>query len=113
MNNKLNIYALAGINNLKPRNVLTIVSTITGFSIEDIQGRRKENGLSDARTIAAVLFVNLGLNYCETGREMGGFHHTSIMYQVRKFDRIKSVDTDILVTWAKKIHENYGINLLR
>lgn len=109
----INPYVFIGIGKVEPKDVLNIVSDVTGYSIQNLRSRSKANGVCDARTLAVAFYLNFGLSLKETAVAINCNNHTSILHHKKKFAVLKKNEADILVAWAKKINDKYQIDLLK
>lgn len=68
------------------QNVVNAAANEYGVTADDIFSNRKSKSIADARSACGfILRHRTQMSFPEIGRALGGKHHTTVMYAVRKF----------------------------
>ena len=74
---------------ITPKVILDAVSTVFGFSVEDLCGTSRRRPLVNARQIGMYVFRELtDFSYPAIAREFGGRDHTTVIHAVEKISRL-------------------------
>ena len=87
--------------NLDNELIMNIVGVRYGYSVKDIRGIKREYRLVEARQIAMYLCRKLlGEAYAEIGKKFGGKDHSTVIYAVRKIEKLilRNKDMHMVVT---------------
>lgn len=76
--------------------ILKVIAENYDVSISDIKGKKRDNRTAMARMMAAYLIFNLmDYSLTDTGRELGGKNHATIIHAKDKIEDLRKTDPDI------------------
>lgn len=84
-----------GAPELSPERILAVCAEHFGLTVEDITGqsRRKERVFA-RQTAMALCRTLLGMSYPALGKVFGGKDHSTVLYSIRKFQKIQDDDRE-------------------
>ena len=81
---------------LTPEAVMQIVAQDFGIHVRELLGTKRHQKISRCRQVAMYLCRNmLGISYPALGRVFGGKDHSTVLYAVKKIDKLQKVDRDM------------------
>ncbi len=93
------------LSDIDPKLIIQTVAEHYGVPLKTLFESRRDNETVQARQMAMYLCrILLGLSYPELGRLFGGKDHSTVMYAVKKIEKLQNdnYDTKTLVTRLKK-----------
>ena len=88
-------------SNLDNEHIIHVVASRYGYTHKEMRSKKRDPRIVEARQIAMYLCRKLlGLAYVEIGKIFGGKDHTTVIYAVRKIEKIivRNKDMHIIVT---------------
>ncbi|XPV76179.1 MAG: DnaA ATPase domain-containing protein [Desulfovibrio sp.] len=94
---------------LTPDTVMQIVAKDFGIHVRELIGSKRHQKISQCRQVAMYLCRDmLGISYPALGRVFGGKDHSTVLYAVKKIDKLQKVDRDmnrLLKALKEKCHQ--------
>ncbi|WP_045211988.1 helix-turn-helix domain-containing protein [Desulfonatronovibrio magnus] len=82
--------------NIKSKEILNTVSNFMDISCIDILSKKRDKKITLARQICMFLIKKvLDWPYCKIGESMGGRSHSTVIYSIKKIEKLQTVNQDI------------------
>jgi chromosomal replication initiator protein len=92
--------------NINFKHIVKIVSKTTGYSEEDLLSMNRGKEISLARQVCMYLCRSkLNWSYPRIGMKFGQRDHSSVIYNIKKIKRLKSVNQDINKMLSQLLHK--------